>query len=234
LEAPATWNLAVDVVNEQPGLPKALNRIRPNFDYLVKMQHRYGYTVFLNINICRNNLEDVLELTEIGRSSGVATDYHLNEPPMIEQSHFERQNGNSTYLNPEDWPRVDDLLDRLIEKNRMGYKMVNSVQHLDDMKDFLRGRVEPSQCRAGQNSLIIRTDGALAPCFSYYAAQDDWGSVGNPRFDLKKLDELKVTCTRHCLSTCQHTLGYCYSSLRVFKWLLKQAKNRFRGVTGSF
>ena len=109
------------------------------------------------------------------------------------------------YLTPEDWPRVDELLDQLIDKNRQGYKMINSVQHLNDMKDFLRGKVEPWECRAGQNSLIIRTDGTLAPCFSLYSAKDAWGTIENPRFDLKEIDERKKTCTRKCLSTCQHT-----------------------------
>jgi len=41
----ATVNLAVDCVAERPGLPKALDPIRPYFDYLVKQRRRYGYTV---------------------------------------------------------------------------------------------------------------------------------------------------------------------------------------------
>ncbi len=230
----ATWNVAVDVVDEKPGLPKALNRIRPNFEYLAKMQHYYGYTVFLNINICRTNLDDVLRLTEIGHSMGIATDYHLNETPMLEQDHFVHLEENSTYLTPAIWPKVDELLDHLVEKNRAGYKMVNSIQHLNDMKDFLRGKVKPWSCRAGQNSLIIRADGTLAPCFSLYSANDDWGTVGSPKFDIEDLERRKMLCTQNCLSTAQHTLGYCYDLTHVLRWLLKQALHGFRGVTGSF
>ncbi|MBV8069979.1 MAG: radical SAM protein, partial [Acidobacteriaceae bacterium] len=44
----ASFNFAVDVVNEKPGLPKALAPIRPYFEYLVKKQFSYGYTVFFN------------------------------------------------------------------------------------------------------------------------------------------------------------------------------------------
>jgi uncharacterized Fe-S cluster-containing radical SAM superfamily enzyme len=36
----ATFNLAVDAVDGKPGLPKALNSIRPYFEYLVKRQYR--------------------------------------------------------------------------------------------------------------------------------------------------------------------------------------------------
>src|SRR5262249_16171115 len=47
----ANINLAIDCVIEKPGLPKALNRIRPYFDYMVKKKKYYGYTAMININI---------------------------------------------------------------------------------------------------------------------------------------------------------------------------------------
>src|SRR5664280_3443217 len=46
----ATFNLAVDAWDVKPGLPKAMVPIRSYFDYLVKKQYKYGYSVFLNIN----------------------------------------------------------------------------------------------------------------------------------------------------------------------------------------
>jgi len=230
----ATVNLATDCVDPKPGLPKALNLIRDQFEYLVKMQRKYGYTVFLNINITRLNIDDVKQLTEIAHDANVATDYHLNEAPMIEQDHFGRAGGNDTYIRPEDWPVVDDLLDYLACLNRAGYRMVNSCQHLADMKRFMRGEVTPWVCRAGQSSAIIRTDGTLAPCFTYYSDATDWGTIRDPRFDIPQLDRMKTTCTARCLSTCQHTLGYAYDASHVLRWLGKQARNGFRGVTGSF
>ncbi|MGD0180373.1 MAG: radical SAM protein, partial [Terriglobales bacterium] len=155
----AIFNFAVDAVDEKPGLPKALTPVRKYFDYLVRKQYKYGYSVFFNINICRNNMEDVKQLTEIAREHGIATDYHINESPMIEQDHFKHYEANDTFIHPQDWPQVDELVDWLIEKNKSGYKMVNSVKRLQDMKDFMRGKVEPWNCRAGQNSIIIRVDG---------------------------------------------------------------------------
>jgi MoaA/NifB/PqqE/SkfB family radical SAM enzyme len=230
----ATVNLAVDCVEERPGLPKALKPIREYFDYLVKMQRKYGYTVFLNINITRLNLEDVTALTEIAHDAEVATDYHLNEVPMLDQAHFAHGSDNGTYIRPDDWPVVDDLLGNLADLNRRGYKMINSCQHFEDMKRFMRGEVAPWACRAGQSSVIVRLDGTLAPCFTYYSDATDWGTIGDPRFDLAQLDDRKKTCTAHCLSTCQHTLGYAYNASHALKWLVRQARNGFRGVTGSF
>jgi MoaA/NifB/PqqE/SkfB family radical SAM enzyme len=230
----ATVNFAVDAVDEKPGLPKALAPIRSHFDYLIKRQYDYGYCVFFNMNICRNNHEDIMMLTEIAHDNGISTDYHINESPMLEQEHFKHLEENDTFIYPDDFPRVDALVDWLIEKNRQGYKMVNSIQRLKDMKEFMRGKVKPWNCRAGQNNVIVRVDGTVAPCFPMYSATYDWGVVGNHKFEVKQLDEMKQECQKHCFSTLNHNLGYCYNDTRVIKWVLKQATRGFQGVSGSF
>ena len=229
----ATFNLAVDAVDLKPGLPKALNPIRRSFDYLVERQYRYGYTVFLNINICRNNLDDVQMLTEIARAHKISTDYHICEPPLLEQSHFTHLEDNPTYIRPEDYEHVDAVIDWLIEKQRSGYSMANSVERLAQMKSFMRGgHPEPWNCRAGQNTMIIRVDGSLAPCFPTYNASEDWGRVGAPRFDVAQLDTMKASCEAHCFSTLNHIVGYCYNDRRVIEMFLKQATRGFQGFGG--
>jgi MoaA/NifB/PqqE/SkfB family radical SAM enzyme len=230
----ATVNLAVDSLEDRKELPKSLNPIRPYFDYLIKKQYVYGFSVFLNINITRINLEDVQQLTEIAHDVGIATDYHINESPMLEQTAFKHFGANSTFITPEDWPKIDETVDWLIKKNQSGYKMVNSVRRLQEMKAFMRGRLQHWDCRAGQNSLIIRTDGTLAPCFPMYPATHDWGTVENPRFDGAQLAEIKQGCQSHCFSTLNHNLSYCYNAGRAIRWTLKQALRGFQGTTGSF
>src|SRR3979411_474763 len=134
----ATVNLAVDSVKERKSLPKALDPIRPYFEYLVKRQHHYGYTVMFNINICRNNMDDVKELTEIAHDAGIATDYHINETPMMEQDPLNHLDENVTYLTPDDWSKVDDLLAYLDDKrHNEGYKMVNQSKHKQGRKKLL-------------------------------------------------------------------------------------------------
>lgn len=230
----ATFNLAVDALDIKPGLPKALAPIRSHFDHLVKRQYRYGYTVFFNMNICRNNMDDVRALTEIAREHRIATDYHINEPPMLEPEHFEHFHDNVTYIHKEDWPEVDRLVDWLIEKNRAGYKMVNSVQRLLEMREFMRGKLQEWNCRAGHNNVIVRVDGTLAPCFPMYSATYDWGVAGSHKFEKAQLEEMKKGCQPHCFSTLNHNLAYCYDATRVVKWLGKQASRGFQGVSGSF
>jgi MoaA/NifB/PqqE/SkfB family radical SAM enzyme len=230
----ATFNLAVDSVEHRKELPKALNPIRSYFEYLIKKQYVYGFSVFFNINITRLNLRDVVQLTEIAREVGIATDYHINEAPMLEQPDFKYKTENSTYIAPDDWSMVDEVIDWLIEKNRAGYRMVNSTRSLEEMKAFMRGKLQSWNCRAGQNSLIIRTDGTLAPCFPMYSATHDWGVPGHHRFEPEQLAGMKVECQKHCFSTLNHNLAYCYDASRAIRWVLKQAANGFRGTTGGF
>ncbi len=229
----ATVNLAVDSVEIKPSLPKALAPIRKNFDYLMKRQHRYGFTVFFNINICRNNLQDVKDLTEIARANGISTDYHINESPMTEHGDFKHLEHNETYITRDDWPKVDETIDWIIDKNKSGYKMVDSVQRLEKMKRFMRGEQGAWPCRAGQNSLIVRVDGTLAPCFPLYSATQDWGTVGAQKFDAKALNTMKQTCSLTCFSTLNHNVAMAYDDARVIKYVLKQARHGFQGVTGS-
>lgn len=67
-----------------------------------------------------------------------------------------------------------------------------------------------------------------------YSATYDWGTVGNPKFYVRKLDQMKRSCQKHSFSTLNHILGYCYNDARVIRWVVKQARRGFQGSTGSF
>jgi MoaA/NifB/PqqE/SkfB family radical SAM enzyme len=272
----AVFNFALDAWDEKPSLPKAFVPSQRNLEHIMRKQYVYGYMVFFNINICRNNLEDVRLLTEYAHANRLATDYHINETPMLEQDeHFKHLNNNPTYIRPQDWRAVDGLVDWIIEKNKVGYQMVNSVQRLQEIKAFIRmssgldlrkygwygdgvvndGDVEQMltktpgiqqgsdgglhfsewNCRAGQNNVIIRTDGTVAPCFPMYASSFDWGNIDQPKFDQRQLKEMKSTCQQHCFSTLNHNLAYCYNDARVIKWVWTQfVTNRMSGGARSF
>lgn len=271
----AIFNFALDSWNLKPSLPKALVPSQKNLEHVLRKQYVYDYMVFFNMNICRNNREDIKLLTEYAREHRVATDYHINETPMLEQDeHFKHLEDNPTYIRPEDWRATDELIDWIIEKNKSGYQMVNSVARLQEMKAFMRmssgidirkvgwygdgtglngqtaemlartpGVVQTENgdlqfaewnCRAGQNNVIVRTDGTVAPCFPMYAATHDWGNVDKFNFDKKQLTDMKKTCEKHCFSTLNHNLSYCYDGKRAMKWMWKQALNGFGAGARSF
>src|SRR5271157_4581586 len=141
---------------------------------------------------------------------------------------------NPTFIREEDYPLVAELVDWLIEKQKSGYHMVNSVERLAQMKDFIQGELEDWNCRAGHNSLVVRVDGTLAPCFPMYSAGYDWGTIENHKFESKQLKDMKKECQKNCFSTLNHILAFCYNDRRVINWLFKQAKHGFQGVKGNF
>jgi MoaA/NifB/PqqE/SkfB family radical SAM enzyme len=263
------FNFALDAWDEKPGLPKALVPAQKNLEHIMRKQFGYGYLVFFNMNICRNNLDDIQRLTNYAHEHRLATDYHLNETPMMEAGgHFKHLSENPTYIRPEDWRDVDQLVDWIIERNKEGYQMVNSVKRLQETKAFVRmssgadlrrigwfgdgtgtgedllanmpGVVHAEDgslqftdwnCRAGQNNVIVRTDGTVAPCFPMYGATYDWGSIDGHKFESGQIAQMKQSCQHHCFSTLNHNLAYCYNDARVLKWLWQRVRTGVKGGT---
>lgn len=218
-------NLAVDCVAPRKGLPKALLAIEPQFRYLVAQQKKHGYILFFNINICGPNLRDVRMLTEIAHQNGIGTDYHLLEDPQatVDTEHYAHRD-NDLRIRPEQYEEVDALLDWLIEKQEEGWCMVNAPEHLRAMKDRLRGRIEPWDCRAGHNGALIKPDGSIAPCFDLITHPYDWGRIWKPDFNPEALRAAKEACLPHCSSTCFYNLGTYYNLRSLPTWLVKHAR----------
>ncbi len=228
----AAINLAVDALDGYKGIPKYLNRIRPQFEYLVQREKRYGYTIFFNINITSRNLGDVKQLTETAHRFGIATDYHINEPPHLSYEHFEHTN-DGAWISKAQFQVVDELVDWLIRKNRAGYPMVNSIAHLKSMKLFIRSRLPNWPCRAGRSSLVIRLDGTFAPCFELYGTDQDWGGIyEGHKFDTARLQAQKQSCNTHCLSTCNFQVSHYSKSMKyALQWVGKHVHAHVLGVS---
>jgi MoaA/NifB/PqqE/SkfB family radical SAM enzyme len=221
----AAVNLAVDCVAPRKGLPKALLAIEPQFRYLVERKEEYGYLVFFNINICRTNIRDVKLLTEIAHENRIGTDYHLNEPPLeFVDTRYYKHGQNDLWVTPVEWEEVDELLDWLVERQRRGWPMVNSIAHLLTFKERMRGSIPPWDCRAGVNGALVRPDGSLSPCFDLIGYGSDWGKIWEPEFDKGALRDVKERCQPLCSSTCFHTMSYYYHMSSVPQWVLKHAR----------
>jgi len=221
----AAVNLAVDTIAPRRGLPKALLAIEPQFRYLVEKQKKYGYLVFFNINICKTNIKDVKFLTEIAHTNNIGTDYHLNEPPQnfVDVSHYKHRE-EGLFITPEQYNEVDELIDWIIDKQKKGWPMVNSIEHLRLFKRRMRGPIGYWNCHAGINGALIRPDGSLSPCFDLICYNYDWGTIWNPKFEIGALEEVKKKCSPLCSSTCFYTMSYYYDIRCVPEWVKKHIK----------
>ncbi len=228
----ATVNLAVDAVKGYEGIPKYFDRIKKQFEYLVQQEKLYDYITFFNINITQHNSKDVKALTEMAHDYGIATDYHINEPPLIEYKNFKHE-AVKAWFEEDQFEEVDELVDWLIEKNLEGYTMVNSIEHLRLMKKFIRHELSPWACRAGQLSMVIRLDGSFSPCFELYGSTENWGDIyDGPKFNSDSLAQQKQKCSPHCLSTCNFQVNhYSQSMLYSLQWVAKHAYAHFFGTS---
>ena len=221
----AAINLAVDTIFPRKGLPKSLAAVEDQFRYLVEAKDKYGFLLFFNINICSTNIKDVRWLTELARHHRIGTDYHLNERPQetADVSFYKNKDkGEALYIGEDQYEEVDRLLDWLCDRQREGWPMVNSINHLQKFKDQLRGDMEPWECRAGHNGAMIRPDGSLVPCFGMLSNYEvDWGRIWEPRFDPHQLAEMKTECMPKCSSTCFYTMASYYNSWAIPEWVRK-------------
>ena len=221
----AAINLAVDCVAPKKGLPKALLNIEPQFRYLVERQSQYGYVLFFNINICRNNIRDAKLLTEIARMNRIGTDYHINQAPVgpVNPDHY-RHSDDGLWITPDEYEQVDELVDWITAKHRQGWPMVNSVEHIEAFKEHVRGRHDAWDCRAGHNGALIRPDGSLSPCFDLMSFDHDWGRIWEPRFVEEELNAVKEHCMPNCASTCYYTMGHYYQAFCIPEWVQKHIR----------
>jgi MoaA/NifB/PqqE/SkfB family radical SAM enzyme len=222
-------NLAVDCVEPRPGLPKALRSIDSQYQALLEAKKRFGFLAFFNINITSSNLLDVRLLTEIAFSDDIGCDYHVIEPPVIPQPHI-GHDLHDLCITPDQWNDMDELIDFINDKVRQGLRIVNSRQHMQQMKNFVRGSSDPWPCRAGQNCIVVRIDGTLAPCFEMYSSIEDWGKLGQHQLDQARLKSLKNRCNRKCLSTCNYNLASYYDAKKLFSWLVRNTIFTYRNT----
>ena len=77
-------------------------------------------------------------LTEIAHQNHIGTDYHLNEPPhdIVNVAHYKHQN-DGLHITPDKFEAVDNLLDWIIDRQRQGWPMVNSIEHLKASYNFV-------------------------------------------------------------------------------------------------
>lgn len=137
---------------------------------------------------CAAGLNDVLEVG-------------LNEEGTLAEieAAFMRMGGNASDLKTLGW-----------NGDGNGNGIAKQLTHMPGIVHDSSGdlRFAEWNCRAGQNNVIIRTDGTVAPYFPMYASPYDWGNIDHPKFDDEQLADMKKSCQRHCFSTLNHNLAY--------------------------
>jgi hypothetical protein len=67
-----------------------------------------------------------------------------------------------------------------------------------------------------------------------YSATYDWGNIDTPKLDHDQMREMKQTCQRHCFSTLNHTLAYCYNDKRGHQMVVEAGEERIQQWRAEF
>lgn len=118
----------------------------------------------------RDNLNDVEDVIKFGTDIGWFTSL-----VPVHVTHFGAPRGFRTFdqsqrFDPEEFPRVDALLDRIREMRKEGYLLYDSDKYLDDIKTFVRNgetswrEKNGGVCDSPNLYFAILPNGMFAPC----------------------------------------------------------------------
>jgi len=153
---------------------------------------------------------------------------------MMEQEHFNIFTKRH-YIRPQDFPVVDELLDWLIDKQRQGWKMsIRLLVLAEHERVHLRGGGEHwGMPRRTELADYSNQTGRWLRAFPCITLNYDWGTVGNQKFDVQQLSDMKKGCEPNCFSTLGYNVAYCYSSARVDEVAVEASPERLPGCKGS-
>jgi MoaA/NifB/PqqE/SkfB family radical SAM enzyme len=161
------------------------------------------------------NAKEWVELAKFAQDEGVSgvlfqplqqnfgeaarNDWHLNNP---------------LWFDPADLPRVDEELLQLIDLVKAGYPILNSVEHLESIRDYVRNPIREMKtgetCEVGITNFNIYDDGGVSLCYKmdiignvkYNSPEEVWRShtAQERRAEIRQ-------CREECLLTCQLKRG---------------------------
>src|SRR5207253_1562631 len=79
------------------------------------------------------------DLATVVHDNGISDTIHINEAQMMHQRHFKHLHETEIDKQLHNYPVVDDLLEWLIDKERQGWKIVDSLPRLQNLKSIMRG-----------------------------------------------------------------------------------------------
>jgi MoaA/NifB/PqqE/SkfB family radical SAM enzyme len=121
---------------------------------------------------------------------------------------------NPLWFRPEQLPEVDEALLQLIELVEAGYPVMNSVEHLQAIRDYVKNPIRDMKtgetCEVGITNFNIYDDGGVSLCYKmdvignvkYNSPEAVWQShaARERRAEIRQ-------CREECLITCQLKRG---------------------------
>jgi MoaA/NifB/PqqE/SkfB family radical SAM enzyme len=219
-------------------LGKIVQNIRI-FNDLKRSAKRLSPNIGAVCTIMNDNFEELLDVVRLCKNLEI--ERVLFQPVVsnnIDQT--QRKPNSPGLIPPERFKILDDVMDELInykKESLRNFKLVaNSIQNLQLIKRYFRGKVTPSEfrCYAGYNRLQIVQEGKVYFCVPQDKYEANFGDIRKETLsnlwfskEAKIRRKLIRECKVPCLQWCAYREGFVELSELFQKFLFKLRKERF-------
>jgi MoaA/NifB/PqqE/SkfB family radical SAM enzyme len=193
------------------GMTGLFDRVARGISLLRAEQKRQGITfpIIIKPTIMSVNFRQLPEIVHWSLAAGATA---INFQPL---GKWTPETEEELWINEQDWPELDRVMQRLIDMKREGSPIMNSEEVLRLMTASFREETaspEHLPCRIGLQEFYIRPDGEVKLCFHFPAIGNLTKQSAREIWKGPKAKEIRaatVTCDKLCLLTClsQKSLG---------------------------
>jgi len=205
--------------------PKTVNFIRGHDDFydrtvagiknLIEARKKTGAKtkIIIKTLILSHNLDEVVGVAKKVLAMGADSIYYQPTYGPLEGKWSESQ-FKASHLWPSEaqHPLINKVFDELIEMKKKGVSIVNSLTHLNGMRDYLLGRhvnnTGKGSCDLDLTTMMFKQRGQIHFC-DLYAKIGSFPDLKNKKLsqlvrekEVWKLRKVMRTCGKNCLSPC--------------------------------
>ncbi|RTY37769.1 radical SAM protein [Chlorobium phaeovibrioides] len=161
-----------------------------------------SFPIIIKPTVMSLNYRHLPELVHFAEQLGVSA---VNFQPL---GRWTEETNNELWIEKEEWPNLENVMQRLIVMKREGAPIMNSEEILGLMTASFReekASTENLPCRIGLHEYFIRPDGDVRLCFHFpsignvsgHSAKEIWRGA-----EAQKIRKATLQCDKLCLLTC--------------------------------
>lgn len=168
--------------------------------------------IIIKTLVLSHNLEEVAEVAKMTLAMGVDSIYYQPTYGPLEGKWSETQFKMShLWPKPAQHPSINKVFDELISMKKEGVSIINSITHLNGMRDYLLGKhvnAQNGSCDLDLTTMMFKQKGQIHFCDLYAKIGDFSDLKERSLFDLVKekevwkLRKIMRCCGKNCLSPC--------------------------------
>ena len=186
------------------GMQGLLDRVARGIRLLREEQKRQGisFPIIVKPTIMSVNFRQLPEIVNWSLAVGATA---LNFQPL---GKWTSETEQELWINEQDWPDLDHIMQQLIDMKRAGAPILNSEEVLRLMTASFReesASPEHLPCRIGLQEFYIRPDGEVKLCFHFPAIGNLTTQSARQIWKGQKAGEVRaatIKCDKLCLLTC--------------------------------